>query len=68
MEIIDEILIKENGMKDMTICSDGGGKDGKGSVWTVVSKQNKIVIRLTTRVPEGYNNMRSYRRERFGIL
>jgi hypothetical protein len=36
----------------MIICSDGGGKDGKGSVGIVISIKNKIVIRLANRVLE----------------
>jgi ribonuclease HI len=52
----------------MTICSDGGGKDGKGSIGIVMSIKDRIVIQLANRVPVGYDEISSYRSESYGIL
>jgi hypothetical protein len=53
---------------NIKISTDGGAKDGRGSIGVVLSINDEIVAENYSRTPEIYNDIHSYRSEGIGIL
>jgi ribonuclease HI len=62
----DKFLRSEG--KIITISSDGGAKDGRGSFGVVMSIDKDIMARNYSRTPPIHNDIHSYRTEGYGIL
>jgi ribonuclease HI len=62
-----ELLLKHL-YSNITICSDGGAKDGIGSFGIINRIQGINVIEFHNRIPKSYENANSYRSEAMGIL
>jgi hypothetical protein len=52
----------------LTLCSDGGVRNGKGGNGIVMSANDKIIMRNQSRIPNVYGELTSYQSEGYGIL
>jgi hypothetical protein len=66
--IIDEAFLKDQQYAMINLCCDGGAKLQQGSIGIVLQCNQRIVMRISSRIPEGYEDPNSHRCECFGLL
>jgi hypothetical protein len=66
--ILDEVNVKKNKYKNISLCSDGGGKDNTGSIGIVFDCLNKVLVELSSRIPQVYEELHLHGSECYGIL
>jgi hypothetical protein len=63
----EEILV-ENIYQEITLCSDGGAKKGKGSFGIACMLQDMVLLECNNRTPNTYEEANCHRCEAMGIL
>jgi hypothetical protein len=68
VQVFDESFITIHCINNLSICSDGGAKNDKGSIGIVIKSHDRMIVKLCSRIPNGYDDINSHRSECYGIL
>jgi hypothetical protein len=68
VKVHDEEKLRYIPSRGITICSDGGAKDGKGSFGIVFVMDETLVMECFNRVPSTYDEINCHRSEAVGVM